>query len=405
MRRIIFVDDDINVGQAMKRMLRPMRREWDMTFCTSGEDALEIMATTEPFDIIVSDMHMPTMHGAELLANVQELYPQTIRFALSGSPGAESMIKTASIVHQFLLKPCEPHHLLGLITRAFSLREQLNDRRLQDVLLDLGGVPSIPSLYQEIIREMQSPDVSVRNIAEIIEKDAGMTTKVLQIVNSASFGLAQRVSNVLQATTLLGIENIRNLVLMAEVFQPADKDTLPKNFNIDHLWHHSLKVASFAKKIAQAQVPDDKNTIEDAFTSGLLHDIGQIILATKKTEKFGQALTIAQTEQRSLIEVEKDLFGATHAEIGGFLLELWGLPDPIVESITYHTYPSSSPDQSFSSLTAVHVANYFCEDSEDENSFEANKIDTDHLEILELTDQMETWYDICHNDDELERYR
>jgi HD-like signal output (HDOD) protein/ActR/RegA family two-component response regulator len=405
MRRIIFVDDDINVGQAMKRMLRPMRREWDMTFCTSGEEALEIMATTEPFDIIVSDMHMPTMHGAELLATVMEKYPQTIRFALSGSPGAESMIKTASIVHQFLLKPCEPHHLLGLITRAFSLREQLSDRRLQDVLLDLGGVPSIPSLYQEIIKEMQSADASVKKIAEIIEKDVGMTTKVLQIVNSASFGLAQRVTSVLQAATLLGIENIRNLVLMAEVFQPANEESLPKNFNIDHLWHHSLKVAAFAKKIAQSQVPEDKNVIEDAFTAGLLHDIGQIILATKKTEKFGEALTIAQNERRSLIEVEKDLFGATHAEIGGFLLELWGLPDPIVESITFHTYPSSCPEQEFTSLTAVHVANYFCEDSEDEESLEANKIDTDHLEILELTDRMEEWYDICHNDDELERYR
>jgi len=405
MKRIIFVDDDINVGQAMKRMLRPMRREWDMTFCTSGEEALQIMADTEPFDIIISDMHMPSMHGADLLARVQEKYPQTIRFALSGSPGAESMIKTASIVHQFLLKPCEPHHLLGLITRAFSLREQLNDRRLQDVLLDLGGVPSIPSLYQAIIQEMQSPDCSVKKIADLIEQDVGMTTKVLQIVNSASFGLAQRVTNVLQATTLLGLENIRNLVLMAEVFRPADEDSLPKNFNIEALMHHSLKVASFAKKIAQCQVPDDKHMSEDAFTSGLLHDIGQIILATKKTEKFGEALSIAQKERRPLIEVEKDLFGATHAEIGGFLLELWGLPDPIVESITFHTYPSSCPEQSFSSLTAVHVANYFCEDSEDEENYEANRIDTDHLDILELTDQMESWYDACHNDDELERYR
>ena len=93
-KRIIFVDDDPNIGQAMKRMLRPMRNEWEMTFCTNGEDALADMESTGPYDIVVSDMHMPGMHGHELLTRVMEQYPETIRFTLSGSPGAETMIKT-----------------------------------------------------------------------------------------------------------------------------------------------------------------------------------------------------------------------------------------------------------------------------------------------------------------------
>lgn len=404
-KRIIFVDDDENIGQAMKRMLRPMRNEWEMVFCTNGEDALKVMEETGAFDIIVSDMHMPGMHGHELLTRVMNEYPQTIRFTLSGSPGADTMIKTSAIVHQFLTKPCEPQHLFGLISRAFELRDQLSDKRIQSILMDVSGVPSLPVLYNKIKKKMQEPNITVQSIAELIETDAGLSSKILQIVNSSDLGLAQRVTNVVQAATVLGLENIRNLVLMAEVFQPADKNTMPDNFDLDSLWNHSLKVAKYAKTISENEVSDPK-IAEDSFTAGLLHDIGQIILATRRPDEFGRAIQESLDENVPLIEKEKEIIGATHAEIGGLLLELWGLPDPIVESITFHTTPSMSSQTEFSALTTVHVANYFCEDQEDEMITDAEGIDTVHLEELELMGQMEEWYDICHeNDDELEMYR
>ena len=258
MKRIIFVDDDVNIGQGMKRMLRPMRNEWDMVFCTSGEEALAEMTETGAFDIIVSDMHMPGMGGYELLKAVMEQYPETIRFCLSGSPGASTMIKTAAIVHQFLAKPCDPHHLLGLIIRAFELRDQLSDKRIQSILIDVGGVPSIPIIYNKIKKEMENPDVSVQSITALIETDAGLSSKILQIVNTADMGLAQRVTNVVQAATLLGLENIRNLVLMAEVFQPVDQDAMPGNFDLDSLWDHCLQVAKYAKLISESESIDKK---------------------------------------------------------------------------------------------------------------------------------------------------
>ena len=404
-KRVIFVDDDPNIGQAMKRMLRPMRNEWEMTFCTNGEDALRNMEETGAYDIVVSDMHMPGMHGHELLTRVMDEYPQTIRFTLSGSPGADTMVKTSAIVHQFLTKPCDPHHLFGLIMRAFELRDQLSDKRIQSILMDVSGVPSVPVLYNKIKKKMQESNVTVKNIAELIETDVGLSSKILQIVNSADMGLAQRVTNVVQAATVLGIENIRNLVLMAEVFQPADESLMPDNFDMDTLWNHSLKVAKYAKTISGNEV-SDKKIAEDSFTAGLLHDIGQIILATRRPEEFGRAIQESIDENIPLIEKEKEIIGATHAEIGGLLLELWGLPDPIVEAITFHTTPSMSSQTEFSALTTVHVANYFCEDQEDDMVTDAEGIDTVHLEELGLTAQMEEWYDICHeDDDELEMYR
>lgn len=402
MKRIIFIDDDENIGQAMKRMLRPMRNEWDMVFCTSGEEGLEVMKEAEdreePFDIVLSDMHMPGMHGSEFLQEVMNRHPHTIRFALSGSPSSSSIIQTASIVHQFLEKPFEPALLMQFITRAFALRDQLEQSGIKQLLLEMGGVPSVPTLYQEIMKEMQCEKPSVDKVAAIIEKDAGMSAKILQIVNSATYGLRQQVTNVVQAATLLGLSNIRNLVLAAEAFRPAEKCDLPGNFNLDTLWNHSLKVASFAKKIVLTESKNQKMA-DDAFTAGLLHDIGQIILATQKTKEFGEALRIAQDTGKMLIEVEKDIFGATHAEVGGYLMELWGLPDVITEAITFHNIPSGIEDEEFAVVTALHVANYFCEGGDDDNINMTSSFDTVHIERLELDDRVEEWYDACHEMD------
>ncbi len=398
-RRIIFVDDDENVGQALRRMLRPMRNEWDMEFAASGGEALEKMSA-EPFDIVISDMHMPGMHGADFLGEVMDRYPETIRFALSGSPGSDTVIRTASIVHQFLVKPFDPHLLMQLITRAFALRDQLEKSGIKALLLNMGGVPSVPTLYRQIVQEMQGEKPSVEKVAAIIEKDAGMSAKVLQIVNSGTYGLKQHVSNVVQAAKLLGLSNIRNLVLAAEAFQPAENDTLPPNFRIEALWEHSLRVAAFAKKVMYMET-ENMRLSDEAFTAGLLHDIGQIVLATKKSDEFGEALRRAQEEGELLIDAEKSIFGATHAEVGGYLLELWGLPDPITEAITFHNIPSGCSEDEFCIATALHVANYFAEERDDEGIALTSSLDNVHIERIGLNHRVEEWYDGCHSEEPL----
>ena len=396
-RRIIFVDDDENVGQALRRMLRPMRNEWGMDFVACGQDALEKMAE-QSYDIVISDMHMPGMHGADFLAEVMDKYPETIRFALSGSPGGDTVVRTASIVHQFLVKPFDPYLLMQFITRAFALRDQLEKSGIRNLLLQMGGVPSVPTLYRQIIQEMQHEKPSVEKVAAIIEKDAGMSAKVLQIVNSGTYGLKQQVTSVQQAAKLLGLSNIRNLVLAAEAFQPAESDSLPPNFRIEELWEHSLRVAAFAKKIVTME-KENVRMSDEAFTAGLLHDIGQIVLATKKTEEFGEALRRAQEDGELLIDAEKSIFGATHAEVGGYLLELWGLPDPITEAITFHVIPSGCSEDEFSIATALHVANYFAEESDDDGIALTSTLDNVHLERIGLDNRVEEWYDNCHAED------
>jgi HD-like signal output (HDOD) protein len=342
-------------------------------------------------------MQMPGMHGADLLTGIMQRYPDTIRFALSGSPGGDTIIRTSSIVHQFLVKPVEPTLLMQLITRAFALRDQLEKSGIKQLLLEMGGVPSVPILYRQILQEMQRPRPSVDRVAAIIEKDAGMSAKVLQVVNSGTYGLKQHVSNVTVAAKLLGLNNLRSLVLAAETFQPAEQDAFPANFAIETLWEHSLRVASYTKKLVQMEMENQK-VADDAFTAGLLHDIGQIVLATKKTAEFGEALREAQKTSTLLIDVEKRVFGATHAEIGGYLLELWGLPDPITEAITFHNIPQGCSEDEFSIATALHVANYFAEDRDEEGINVTSSLDTIHLERIGMTHRIEEWYDRCHEE-------
>lgn len=407
MKRVLFVDDDVNVLQGLKRMLRSIRLDWEMAFCESAENALELMGREEPFGVIVTDIQMPGMDGVELLTEVRKRYPKTIRFVLSGYANGQTVTNASSLTHQFLTKPCDPRVLHNLLARAFVLREHLSNARLEKAILELGTLPALPVLYQEVMREMRSPDPSVAKVAQIIAKDLAMSAKVLQIVNSAFVGLIHRVTNITHAASLLGLDNLRNLVLMVEVFSPLQERVLRHTVNVTALWDHSLKVGEYAMRIAKKETEDSK-IVNECFTAGLLHDVGLIILAAKLPDELSEAFLRAKQGTATLLEAEKDLIGATHLEVGGYLLELWGLPDPIVEAVLYHGAPSACPETyyssqepgSFSALTAVHAANYLCDDE----TFGQPQVDAAYLERLGLAPQVDTWWDLCHrNEDERRR--
>lgn len=402
MKRILFVDDEENVLQGLKVMLHSLRGAWTMMFAQSGQEALDIMEKEEPFDVVVSDMHMPGMHGAEFLKKVMEVSPQTVRFVLSGNLDGETLVRSSCVAHQILAKPCDSNVLRSVIARAFTLRERLNDCSLKEALLEMGSLPSVPVIYWEILNEINSPEPSIERVGKIIEKDPGMSAKVLQIVNVHA-GPGRHVSNIPEAVSILGLDNMKSFVLMAEIFSQYEQDKAPEGFSIDDLWQHGLSVGQYAKIITEFET-DDKETQDQAYTAGLLHDIGLLILASKLPQEFRRAMDFAAERQIPLQQAEKDLFGATHAEVGGYLLDLWGLPDPVVSAISNHFYPSATPDETYESfddtdftpLTAVHVANYFSEDNEvGPSGAIPAQVDTVHLDRLGLSDKLTIWWDMC----------
>ena len=412
-KRLLFVDDEENILEGLRVMLRSIRKDWDISMTTSGQDALRLMEEEAPFDLVVSDMRMPGMHGTEFLREVKDRYPLTIRFGLSGETDSATMLKALSITHQFLQKPCEPKHLHALLARALVMREQLRNDDIQKLLMDLDSLPGVPKVCEEVLAEINSPDPSIGKIGEIIKQDPAVATKILQIVNSAYLGLRHEVSDIAHAVNLLGMRNVRDVVVMVGMFTVGEGSKMASELRLDDLWSHSMSVASFAKKIAESESPEPK-VAHDAFTGGLLHEVGQVVLALQAPEAFSKALEIHRKDNIPLIEAEKRTIGVTHPEAGGFLLELWGLPDAVVEAITFHALPTACPDQAFpdvvlaamdeepeepfSPLVAVHVANYLCEDDEGMHEDKRINLDTPYLNRLGLVEKVGDWWDICHRD-------
>jgi HD-like signal output (HDOD) protein len=379
-KRILFVDDEPNVLQGLQRMLREYRKDWSMSFALSGAAALELLGK-EPFDVIVTDMRMPGMDGAELLTRVSKLHPRVVRLILSGQTDAAMTLRSIVTAHQYLSKPCDAKLLRATVLRACALRELMANQPLLALVSQVKSLPSLPSLYAEVVEKLRSPQASLNDVAQVIAKDPGMTAKVLQLVNSAFFGLKRRVASPVQAATLLGSETLKALVLSVEVFSSFDAATI-QGLSLDAVWGHSMAVGSLARKIAISQ-DAGRNVGEDAFMAGLLHEVGTLVLAASLPRDYGRALALAAAEAVDIHEAERRVFGATHSQVGAYLIGIWGLPDQIVEAVAWHHDPARCPERTFTPLTAVHVANALEEP--------AAAPDLAYLEALGLTGRLETW--------------
>jgi HD-like signal output (HDOD) protein len=388
-QRILFVDDDPNVLQGVRRMLHRMRHEWDMAFAENGHEALELMACT-PFDVVVSDMRMPGMDGTQLLTEVKQRYPHIVRIILSGQSDRETILRSVEVTHQFLAKPCDAEMLKSTIARACALRDLLADETLKQLVAGIQTLPSLPTLYLEVVEAVQAPDSSLEQVGKIIEQDMGMTAKILQLVNSAFFGLRRQVSGPVEAVGLLGLDTIQALILSIQVFANFDQAEMG-SLSIDALWSHSMAVSALAKRIAKAENCKRK-VIDDAFMAGLLHDVGKLVLAANLPQDYDQALALAQAEGMAEWEAERATLGATHAEVGAYLLGLWGLPEPMVEALAFHHCPSACPHHTFGPLTAVHVANALMREDDAADATEPSvRVDGEYLAALGLGDRLARW--------------
>ncbi len=393
-KRILFVDDESKILDGLRRMLHSMRREWSMVFVESGPAALELLAQGT-FEVVVTDMRMPGMDGGQLLRRVMEQYPQTIRIVLSGQADREAILGAVGPIHQYLSKPCDAETLKASLRRACALSDLLPDEPLRQYISQLETLPSLPSLYDEVVSELQSPTASEKMLGQIISKDIGMSAKVLQLVSSAFFGLRSHIPHPAQAVILLGLDTVKILGLSAQVFSrftPVQAQDLPFPATF---WDHSVNVARMAQQILKAEGAEQK-LIDYAFIAGLLHDVGKLVLATYSPQKYHQALTLALQRGLEVETAERDIFGAAaHPQAGAYLLGLWGLPPLITNAILFHHHPAW-PQGRCDVLTAVHVADVF------ENSLFSTQaltkppeLDMDYLAHSGLTTRLPAWQELC----------
>lgn len=312
---------------------------------------------------------MPGIDGSQLLTKVKAIYPHIVRITLSGYANDNLALRNSRIVHQSLSKPTTPETVKLTIEKAYKLRQKLNNEELLSIVNGIDDLPSLPEIYIKLEEEINSENSSIDKLSNIISTDPMITAKILQLTNSAFFGLPNRISNITQALNFLGIKLIQSLVLSIKLFRSIEPNS-PYAKKYEEIWIHSNNVAFISKKIAQLNsLP--KSDIEDSYLGGLLHDIGKLIVIEQiKLDPKSNDFDISLYEQQ--------FSNVTHADIGAYLLGIWGLPDPIVESVAFHHSDEQIQMNEITPTQIVFIANRICNNSD----ISADQITNENLEEI-----------------------
>lgn len=387
-KSILFVDDEPKVLDGLRRLLRSMRSEWDMAFASGGEEAMKILGHKQ-VDVVVSDLRMPGMSGLVLLAQIRKHYPEIARLVLSGQADTDSLLKSIGPVHQFLQKPCDAETLIATISRTIELGDLLGNEKLRALVGRVQTLPSLSSHQQELRDKLQGSEVSPKEIGEVISKDIAMSAKILQLVNSAFFGLRRQAATPAEAVVLLGLDTVRSLVLTMQLFSRVSKSEI-KGFSEAALLSHSVFVAVVAKKIATAQGMQSAEA-EGSYMAGLLHDVGKLVVASEMPEQFATVQVMARQDGLSWEEAERMVMGASHGEIGGYLLGLWGFAAPIVDAAVFHHRPGRHRSERFTVLTAVHIANAIAHQDPGADDLVGLDVDEEYLDRIGVASRVAAW--------------
>ncbi|MBE0533970.1 MAG: HDOD domain-containing protein [Rhodospirillales bacterium] len=340
---VLFVDDDENVLQGLRRMLYPMRGSWEMVFVDGAEKALAAMAK-QPFDIVVSDLRMPGIDGAELLTIISRTYPASVRIILSGYAEEEAILRTAGPAHRYLSKPCGFECLVEAVTSAVALRRFLDDEGLRELVSSLHSLPTPPDVFLALLEELRSKNASSTSVAQILSRDVAMTAETLKLTNSAFFGLPTRITDLKDAVRLLGLDTIKALTLMAGIYSRYSGDAATAAI-IRRLGNRSLGVGMVARTIAELEHLDQAS-IQEAMCAGVLAHVGVLVLVANFPLRFRRAVNQVENGIQPIFAAEREVFGASHTELSAYLLGLWGFVDSVVEAVAYHHEPGSYKGQS-----------------------------------------------------------
>ena len=386
--RILFVDDEPSMLRVLKMALRSMTGVWDMEFVNSGEEALAHVER-QAFDVVVTDMRMPGMNGAQLLNQVLRRHPHTIRIILSGYSDLSEVVDCVGLTHQFLEKPCSLEDLKNCLKRVTQVKSRLGNSKLCELAGSLTNLPSLPELYLEIAEALQSPTASAQRIADIATKDPAISAKLLQLSNSAFFGFSHKVFTVDEAVQLLGVSVIQSLAMAVPIFAAYSRTKCP-GFPIDQVWEHSIQTAIVARRIASHHL-EDSFLGEQAFCAGMLHDLGKLILADGLPVEYAAVLQESRDTQTPLFEVEKKHLNATHAEVGAYLLALWGLPIPLVEAVANHHHPRRCSLREPCLAGITHFANALQHLENPKPHSVPSPVDAEYLRHLGLEQEFQAW--------------
>jgi HD-like signal output (HDOD) protein len=384
MRRVLVVDDEPELIEQLRLALRPDEAGWTVTFALSPDEGLAALAN-DRYDVVLSDMVMPGMDGATLLGHVRERQPQAVRIAFSSFAAFDNGVRAAATAHLFIEKPRSLDELRGVVEHACRLQEMLREEELRRAAAGAKALPSAPEVYTELQRVLATGAAGAHEVADILGRDMAMSAKVLQLVNSAFFGLPSRISRIDHAVSYLGLTTLEAVVLSAEAFEAFPAAAQVEGFDLDGLQRHGALVGRIARRILPG---GDREG--DVLIAGMLHDLGELVLAANDPEALAESLRVARAEGRPLFEVEYDLRGSSHAEVGAYVLGIWNLPYTVVEAVArHHTAPLMEPTE-LTPCLAVHVADALAHEAMPD-AIPTHGLDEATLSRARLLDRLPAW--------------
>jgi len=379
--RVLFVDDEPSILRGLRSVFHRERSVWDMSFANSALEALELL-TTAPVDVVVTDMRMPQMDGAQFLTIVQERWPATCRIVLSGQAERDSLLRVLPAMHTFLAKPCQSAELRSAIKRCMSVSSITTDPELRALIGRIDKLPSPPAQYIRLTKLAENPRARLSDIADAVSEDSALALKVIHIASSAAFGADPATPSLARCVGTLGVELVKAIALSTSLYAPHDGPPLP--VSLESLQTHALRTAILARAFIQ-----DTAGADLAFACGLLHDIGRIVLQLGRPSDYGNMCDEIKLTKESLVVAERRYFGADHAAVAGCLMRMWGLPTQLIDAVEHHHEPEGAPATVADIIAVVHVAETLSDNSD------STEVDLAFLRRANLVDHLPRWRGIA----------
>ncbi|MGM0443395.1 MAG: HDOD domain-containing protein [Fibrobacterota bacterium] len=391
MKKVLFVDNSEKWIEIYKTVFYNTD-EWE---CHYAQDVLAAVDYLNyiSVDVIVVELKLPLFDGTQILEYVKKRYPDIIRIILTDCTDITRQIRVVRLAHQFLKKTRSVTDIEQIINNIYRLHRIVISSKARQIVGAMDSLPALPDAYYQLKSELNSADPSLKKIARIVESDMGLSLTILKIVNSAFFGVSQRVGSVSQAVSLLGTEILKSLLVSAHVFSHFESKDICTS--VTDVMNHSKLVAAFTDAICEREGVK-KQAREAVFMAALLHDIGRLVFETSFHDVYKKAIGISQVTSESLSETEKSTIGVNHSEVGAYLLGVWGFNLSTVEAVAFHHSPSQLKGRKNVLLSILHVADIVAlEKMKTVTSFGTEYMDREYVDNIMGLDSWDTWRAVC----------
>lgn len=323
--------------------------------------------------------------GTQLLRRIRSLGHGAARILLCDARSAATSVARGEPAHQVVVAPATPDKVMAAIKRALAVRDLLRDPRICSIASELGSLPAMPRTWDALNRLLDSDTASMADAARLVERDVGLASKVLQLVNSGMFGLSRSVGSLQHALQLLGLKLVRDLVLSVELLSDLEAPELLQRITPISVQRQAHLVATAARAVAP------RAALETAFTAGLLFQLGRLVLLTRAPEQYQVVLQHVEAGM-TLSGAESEVYSVAGPTLGAWLLASWGLPHEVVEAVRWCERPEGASGRGAPLALSVYLASRLVEEAAWESvGRSVVLINRAELEPWGLADSLEEW--------------